>query len=139
MAPRGQLVFAAGVGSLVFVPVFKQLTGLPPFLGMLLGLGGLWVLTDAVHYGEPQRQRLKVGQALSRIDTQGVLFFLGILMSVSAMSSMGLLKEASLTPLPPPVRCPCCRRRCALASARQPSEPAPRHERRERRRSAVSV
>lgn len=93
MAPRGQLVFAAGVGSLVFVPVFKQLTGLPPFLGMLLGLGGLWVLTDAVHYGEPQRQRLKVGQALSRIDTQGVLFFLGILMSVEAMSSLGLLRE----------------------------------------------
>lgn len=96
MAPRGNLVFAAGVGSLVFVPVFKQLTGLPPYLGMLLGLGGLWVLTDAVHYGEPQRSRLKVGQALARIDTQGVLFFLGILMSVSAMSSMGLLKELAV-------------------------------------------
>lgn len=98
MAPRGQLVFAAGVGSLVFVPVFKQLTGLPPFLGMLLGLGGLWVLTDAVHYGEPQRSRLKVGQALARIDTQGVLFFLGILMSVAAMSSQGLLKEVRTAP-----------------------------------------
>ncbi|GKD56855.1 sodium/proton antiporter 1 [Tanacetum coccineum] len=83
MAPRGQLVFAVGIGALVFVPVFKSLTGLPPYLGMLFGLGVLWILTDAIHYGESERQRLKVPQALSRIDTQGALFFLGILLSVS--------------------------------------------------------
>ena len=83
MAPRGQLVFAVGVGALVFVPVFKAVTGLPPYMGILLGLGVLWILTDAIHYGESERQRLKVPQALSRIDTQGVLFFLGILLSVS--------------------------------------------------------
>lgn len=82
MAPRGQLVFGVGIGALLFVPVFKSLTGLPPFLGMLLGLGTLWLLTDAIHYGETGRQQLKVPQALSRIDTQGVLFFLGILLSV---------------------------------------------------------
>lgn len=83
MAPRGQLVFSVGIGALIFVPVFKSLTGLPPFMGMLLGLGVLWVLTDAIHFGESERQRLKVPQALSRIDTQGALFFLGILLSVS--------------------------------------------------------
>ncbi len=83
MAPRGQLVFFVGVGALIFVPVFKALTGLPPFMGILLGLGVLWILTDAIHYGESERQKLKVPQALSRIDTQGVLFFLGILLSVS--------------------------------------------------------
>lgn len=83
MAPRGLLVFSVGVGALVFVPVFKALTGLPPFMGMLLGLGVLWILTDAIHYGESDRQKLKVPQALSRIDTQGALFFLGILFSVS--------------------------------------------------------
>lgn len=82
MAPRGQLVFFVGIGALLFVPVFKSLSGLPPFLGMLIGLGTLWLLTDAIHYGETDRQRLKVPQALSRIDTQGVLFFLGILLSV---------------------------------------------------------
>lgn len=82
LAPRGQLVFGVGVGALLFVPVFKSLTGLPPYLGMLLGLGALWILTDAIHYGESDRQKLKVPQALSRIDTQGVLFFLGILLSV---------------------------------------------------------
>lgn len=83
MAPRGQLVFFVGTGALIFVPVFKVLTGLPPFMGILLGLGVLWILTDSIHYGESEKQKLKVPQALSRIDIQGVLFFLGILLSVS--------------------------------------------------------
>ncbi|KAG0578967.1 hypothetical protein M758_4G055300 [Ceratodon purpureus] len=93
MAPRGQLVFGVGIGALLFVPIFKSLTGLPPFLGMLLGLGTLWLLTDAIHYGETDRQRLKVPQALSRIDTQGVLFFLGILLSVGSLQSAGILQD----------------------------------------------
>ncbi|KAA0037175.1 Na(+)/H(+) antiporter NhaD [Cucumis melo var. makuwa] len=93
MAPRGKLVFSVGVGALVFVPVFKALTGLPPYMGMLLGLGILWILTDAIHYGESERQRLKVPQALSRIDTQGALFFLGILLSVSSLEAAGVLRE----------------------------------------------
>ncbi|CAO2814875.1 unnamed protein product [Amaranthus hypochondriacus] len=93
MAPRGQLVFAVGIGALIFVPVFKALTGLPPYMGMLLGLGVLWILTDAIHYGESERQKLKVPQALSRIDTQGALFFLGILLSVSSLEAAGVLRE----------------------------------------------
>lgn len=93
MAPRGQLVFAVGIGALVFVPVFKAITGLPPYMGMLLGLGVLWILTDAIHYGDVGRQKLKVPQALSRIDTQGVLFFLGILLSVSSLEAAGILRE----------------------------------------------
>ncbi|KAG8368357.1 hypothetical protein BUALT_Bualt15G0037100 [Buddleja alternifolia] len=93
MAPRGKLVFSVGIGALVFVPVFKALTGLPPYMGILLGLGVLWILTDAIHYGETERQRLKVPQALSRIDTQGALFFLGILLSVSSLEAAGILRE----------------------------------------------
>ncbi|CAD6225612.1 unnamed protein product [Miscanthus lutarioriparius] len=93
MAPRGQLVLGVGVGALVFVPIFKALTGLPPFMGMLLGLGILWILTDAIHYGDAERQRLKVPQALSRIDTQGILFFLGILLSVGSLESAGILRQ----------------------------------------------
>ncbi|KAJ4830727.1 Sodium/proton antiporter 1 [Turnera subulata] len=93
MAPRGQLVFSVGVGALIFVPVFKSLTGLPPYMGMLLGLGVLWILTDAIHYGESERQKLKVPQALSRIDTQGALFFLGILLSVGSLEAAGILRE----------------------------------------------
>nr|XP_018676708.1 PREDICTED: uncharacterized protein LOC103972867 isoform X2 [Musa acuminata subsp. malaccensis] len=93
MAPRGQLVFAVGIGALLFVPVFKAITGLPPYMGMLLGLGVLWILTDAIHFGDSGRQKLKVPQALSRIDTQGVLFFLGILLSVSSLEAAGVLRE----------------------------------------------
>ncbi|KAL2458679.1 sodium:hydrogen antiporter 1 [Abeliophyllum distichum] len=93
MAPRGKLVFAVGIGALLFVPVFKALTGLPPYMGILLGLGVLWILTDAIHYGESERQRLKIPQALSRIDTQGALFFLGILLSVSSLEAAGILRE----------------------------------------------
>ncbi|KAJ6829050.1 putative Na(+)/H(+) antiporter NhaD [Iris pallida] len=93
MAPRGQLVFAVGLGALVFVPVFKSITGLPPYMGILLGLGVLWVLTDAIHYGDSGRQKLKVPQALSRIDTQGVLFFLGIILSVRSLEAAGILRE----------------------------------------------
>eukprot|EP00249_Psilotum_nudum_P017105 c26164_g1_i1 orf=535-2295(-) len=93
IAPRGRLVFAVGVGALLNVPVFKTLTGLPPYLGMLMGLGILWLLTDAIHYGESDRQKLKVPQALSRIDTQGILFFLGILLSVGSLQAAGILNE----------------------------------------------
>eukprot|EP00850_Spirogloea_muscicola_P016249 SM000130S27136 [mRNA] locus=s130:388509:391235:- [translate_table: standard] len=94
MAPRGRLVFFVGISALLFVPVFKSLTGLPPYIGMLLGLGSLWLLTDAIHFGDDQsRQRLKVPQALSRIDTQGILFFLGILLSIASLDSAGLLKD----------------------------------------------
>ncbi|XP_029126530.1 sodium/proton antiporter 1 isoform X2 [Cajanus cajan] len=93
IAPRGQLVFSVSFGALIFVPVFKALTGLPPYMGMLLGLGVLWIFTDAIHYGESERQKLKVPQALSRIDTQGALFFLGILLSVSSLEAAGILRE----------------------------------------------
>ncbi|KAM0933947.1 putative citrate transporter-like domain-containing protein [Dioscorea sansibarensis] len=93
MAPRGQLVFTVGVGALVFVPVFKAVTGLPPYLGMLFGLGVLWILTDAIHCGDSGRQNLKVPQALSRIDSQGILFFLGILLSVGSLEAAGVLRE----------------------------------------------
>ncbi|GMH02850.1 hypothetical protein Nepgr_004689 [Nepenthes gracilis] len=64
-------------------------------MGMLLGLGVLWMLTDAIHSGESDRLRLKVPRALSRIDTQGVLFFTGILLSVSSLEAAGLLREVA--------------------------------------------
>ncbi|XP_057864173.2 sodium/proton antiporter 1 isoform X2 [Cryptomeria japonica] len=93
MAPRGQLVFGVGIASLLFVPIFKAVTGLPPYMGMLFGLGVLWILTDAIHYGDSRCQRLKVPQALSRIDSQGILFFLGILLSVGSLEAAGILKD----------------------------------------------
>ncbi|XP_041013824.1 sodium/proton antiporter 1-like isoform X1 [Juglans microcarpa x Juglans regia] len=93
MAPRGQLVFSVGIGALFFVPVFKVVTGLPPYMGMLLGLGVLWILTDAIHNGESERQNLKVPEALSRIDYQGALFILGTLLSISSLEAAGILRQ----------------------------------------------
>ena len=97
MAPRGTLVFGAGLTSLLFVPAFKSVTGLPPYLGMLAGLGGLWLLTDAIHFGEdPSRQKLKVASALRKIDSEGVLFFLGVLMAVGSLETAGILKNLAV-------------------------------------------
>jgi Na+/H+ antiporter NhaD/arsenite permease-like protein len=92
IAPRGKIVFAAGLAGLLSVPVFKALTGLPPYLGMLASLGVMWTLTDAIHAGEG-REELQTTAALRKIDTSGVLFFLGILLSVGALDSAGILRS----------------------------------------------
>lgn len=94
VAPRGRLVFASGVASLLSVPIFKTFTGLPPYLGMLASLGVMWTLTDAIHAGE-DREQLMAPAALRKIDTSGVLFFLGILLSVGALDSAGILRSVA--------------------------------------------
>lgn len=88
-----RLVLVAGVGVLVFVPVFKTLTHLPPFMGMLLGLGVLWSLTELLHKGKNDEVKgtLSAAAALQRVDAQSVLFFLGILLAISALQSDGRL------------------------------------------------
>lgn len=90
--PGSRLVFCSGLGALVFVPIFKSLTGLPPFMGILVGLGALWVLTDILHTGKEHRQHLRVPHILTQIDVSGVLFFLGILLCISALDAAGLLQ-----------------------------------------------
>ena len=96
LAPRGKLVFGTGIAGLLSVPVFKQVTGLPPYLGMLAALGVMWTLTDAIHAGEGKSGRARTPwppAALRKIDTSGVLFFLGILLSVGALDAAGILKD----------------------------------------------
>jgi len=95
IAPRGKIVFAAGLLGLLSVPVFKALTGLPPYLGMLATLGVMWTLTDAIHAGEGKqgREALMTPAALRKIDTSGILFFLGILLSIGALDSAGILRS----------------------------------------------
>jgi Na+/H+ antiporter NhaD/arsenite permease-like protein len=87
------LVFSLGVGALLFVPVFKTITHLPPYLGMLGGLGVLWIVTGFMHKrrSESDLNRLSVNNILSRIDTPSILFFLGILMAVNALQTCGQL------------------------------------------------
>jgi Na+/H+ antiporter NhaD/arsenite permease-like protein len=98
LSRRGQIVFWTGIASLLSVPVFNELTGLPPYLAMLTGLGAIWTLTDVMHMGDHsiEREGMKVPAALSRLDTSGILFFLGILMSIGVLDKSGLLKELAV-------------------------------------------
>lgn len=91
--PYSRTVFWMGIGCLIFVPVFKVLTGLPPFMGVILGLGFLWLFTDLVHSKCGDRNHLLVPQIITKIDIAGVLFFLGILLCVDALSTAGLLNQ----------------------------------------------
>ena len=87
-------VFFMGVGGLIFVPIFKGITGLPPFMGILLVLGMLWLVTE-FFYGRRKNEKKKfkkrVTRVLSRIDMATILFFLGILMAVSCLQEIGVL------------------------------------------------
>mmetsp|Transcript_23590 Transcript_23590/g.35075 ORF Transcript_23590/g.35075 Transcript_23590/m.35075 type:complete len:766 (+) Transcript_23590:199-2496(+) len=96
LATRGQVVFWSGIASLLAVPVFAEFTGLPPYIAMLTGLGAMWTLTDIIHMGEEDEDDMKVPAALSKLDTSGILFFLGILMSIGVLDKSGLLKELAV-------------------------------------------
>jgi len=91
---NGRIILIAGVSFLIFVPIFKTLTHLPPFMGMLLALGFMWVITTILYKGKnpEEADELGVASALRRVDTPSILFFLGILLAVSALESIGLLK-----------------------------------------------
>ncbi|KAL3772582.1 hypothetical protein ACHAWO_003637 [Cyclotella atomus] len=95
LAARGQVVFWTGIACLLAVPIFNDLTGLPPYIAMLTGLGAIWTLTDIIHMGE-EEEDLKVPAALSKLDTSGILFFLGILMSIGVLDRSGLLKDLAV-------------------------------------------
>jgi Na+/H+ antiporter NhaD/arsenite permease-like protein len=92
----GNILFFLGIGSLVFVPVLRYLTGMPPFMGVILGLGLMWLVTDLVHRNYHHHVHLTMPAALSRIDMSGVLFFLGILLSIQALETVGVLDHLAL-------------------------------------------
>ena len=78
------------------MPIFKSLTGLPPFMGVLLALGILWFVTDFLHRNDETSSHLKVSHVLHKIDHSSTLFFLGILLSVSALQAAGVLDSISV-------------------------------------------
>jgi len=88
-----KLVLFMGVGALLFVPIFKTVTHLPPYMGMLLGLGILWVATELMHKKKngDDKRRLTVVGIIRKVDTPTVLFFLGILSAVASLQSAGQL------------------------------------------------
>lgn len=89
-----KIILISGISLLVFVPIFKTLTHLPPFMGMLLALGLMWVITTIIHKGKEagMAEKYTVTRALQKVDTPSILFFLGILLAVSALQSFGILK-----------------------------------------------
>lgn len=93
----GRIILLAGIGLLVFVPAFKSITHLPPFMGMLLALGLMWIITTFLHKKKEAElaEKYTVARALQKIDTPSILFFLGILLAVSAMDSAGILQKVS--------------------------------------------
>jgi Na+/H+ antiporter NhaD/arsenite permease-like protein len=86
-------VFGLGVGTLLMVPLFKAVTHLPPFMGMLFGLGVMWVVTEMIHSGKDAAEKdiLSVNHAIRKIDTPSILFFLGILLAISSLQSTQIL------------------------------------------------
>lgn len=90
------LMFFMGLGILVAVPLFKTVTHLPPFMGILLGLGLLWAVGDVVHGDKEddlKKQRLTMARALTRIDMSSIVFFIGILLSVAVLEHTHILSS----------------------------------------------
>lgn len=87
------LIFYLGVAGLLFVPVFKIITHLPPYMGMLVSLGVLWIVTEIIHRSKnhEQKSQVSVVGVLKKIDTPTIFFFLGILLAVSSLQSTGQL------------------------------------------------
>ncbi len=92
---EGKLMFTLGLGILVLVPVFKTVTGLPPFMGILLGLGLLWLVGDFLHKSkvEEDKVHLTLAHAMSRIDLSSLTFFIGILLSVAVLEHTHILSD----------------------------------------------
>lgn len=91
--PGAKLVFTLGILGLICVPIFKAVTGLPPFMGILISLSILWLVTDGLHHAYETRKHLRVPHILTKIDISSVLFFLGILLCVGSLEAANLLQD----------------------------------------------
>ncbi|MDQ6763369.1 MAG: sodium:proton antiporter NhaD, partial [Bacteroidota bacterium] len=92
------VVLISGIILLLLVPVFKVLTSLPPFMGVLFALSILWIIVAVINYKKPAEKKLELTavHALKNIDIPGLLFFLGILLAVAAIQSFGMLKQVAV-------------------------------------------
>lgn len=92
-----QLMFFMGLGILVAVPAFKTITHLPPFLGILFGLGLLWLVGDLMHRekSDQDKERFTLVSALTRIDMSSILFFIGILLAVASLEHAHILTSVA--------------------------------------------
>ncbi|GAA4447144.1 sodium:proton antiporter NhaD [Nibrella saemangeumensis] len=93
------VMLAAGIGGLLFVPAFKTITHLPPYMGMMLSLGIVWAISEFIHADkdDEDKKRFSAAHALSKIDAPSILFFLGILLAVGALQAIGLLRTLAVS------------------------------------------
>ncbi len=91
------IIFYAGIGVLVSVPIFKMITHLPPFLGVMFGLGFLWLITDLLHKNKSpeEQQNFSLAHALSKIDMSSIVFFIGILLAVATLEHSKILPSVA--------------------------------------------
>lgn len=89
------IIFYAGISLLIFVPIFKTITHLPPFMGMMLAVGILWMITEILHHKNRQtdQKQNSIFAALESIDMPSILFFMGILLAVGALQASGMLQQ----------------------------------------------
>ena len=94
-----RVMLFTGIGALISVPVFKAITGLPPYVGMMLGLGLVWLVSEYIHpeedFTEERKHLYSAHHALSRIEMSSILFFLGILLAVASLESLAILLDLS--------------------------------------------
>ena len=89
------IMLILGIGGLIFVPIFKSFTHLPPYMGMMISLGIIWLVSEYIHpeekFDQKNRHSFSALHALSRIDLSSILFFLGILLGVGALESVAVI------------------------------------------------
>lgn len=92
------LIFTLGISALLFIPIFKTLTHLPPYMGILFGLGVLWVITELIHKQKKsfEKEKFSVANAISKTDVPSVLFFLGILLAVACLQEVSILNSVAI-------------------------------------------
>jgi Na+/H+ antiporter NhaD/arsenite permease-like protein len=94
---ESKIILGSGIALLLFVPIFKTVTHMPPFMGMLTALSMMWIISSILHSRRHDHsEEGTVHGALRKVDTPSILFFLGILLAVSALQSMGLLKHMAV-------------------------------------------
>jgi len=96
ISPISFAIFCLGVGAILLVPIMKGLTGLPPFMGILLGLSVIWLVTDLLHRSE-EKAHLTIPRIITKLDLRGAIFFLGILLAIDALQTAGILGRLAKT------------------------------------------
>lgn len=92
MQKLSKWIFILGIGSLISVPLFKLITGLPPVMGIIFGVSVMWLVTDILHRNVDDREHLRVHKIMAKVDLSSTLFFLGILLCIDALQTAGILQ-----------------------------------------------